>query len=157
MFIQSVYGLPGRLSGKVSSSGGRNGNPLHILAWETPWTKEPGRLQSMGLQSRTGLSRWTVPFSCSGVSNSLWPHGLQHARHPCPSLPMSSWTTIFTPSEAELYSEERSTSEKPVVYMSLRQSKYLYKIHQKNSLKILWHVIFWKFYTYNIHKVGAKT
>ena len=24
-------------------------------------------------------------FSCSIVSNSLWPHGLQHARPPCPS------------------------------------------------------------------------
>ena len=22
----------------------------NILAWETPWTEEPGRLQSMGLQ-----------------------------------------------------------------------------------------------------------
>ena len=50
MFIHSVYGLPGRLSGKVSSPGGGNGNPLHILAWETPWTKEPGGLQSTGLQ-----------------------------------------------------------------------------------------------------------
>ena len=28
-----------------------------ILAWEIPWTEEPGRLQSMGLQkSLTGLS-----------------------------------------------------------------------------------------------------
>ena len=26
-----------------------------------------------------------VQFSCSVVSNSLWPHGLQHARPPCPS------------------------------------------------------------------------
>ena len=26
-----------------------------ILAWETPWTEEPGRLQSMGSQSRTRL------------------------------------------------------------------------------------------------------
>ena len=25
-------------------------------------------------------------FSCSVVSDSLWPHGLQHARLPCPSL-----------------------------------------------------------------------
>ena len=25
-------------------------------------------------------------FSCSVMSNSLWPHGLQHARLPCPSL-----------------------------------------------------------------------
>ena len=24
-------------------------------------------------------------FSCSVVSDSLWPHGLQHARNPCPS------------------------------------------------------------------------
>ena len=27
----------------------------------------------------------SVQFSCSVVSNSLWPHGLQHARPPCPS------------------------------------------------------------------------
>ena len=27
----------------------------------------------------------SVQFSCSAVSDSLWPHGLQHARHPYPS------------------------------------------------------------------------
>ena len=27
----------------------------------------------------------SVQFSCSVMSNSLWPHGLQHARFPCPS------------------------------------------------------------------------
>ena len=27
----------------------------------------------------------SVQFSCSVVSNSLWPHGLQHTRIPCPS------------------------------------------------------------------------
>ena len=27
-----------------------------ILAWEIPWTEEPGGLQYMGLQSRTQLS-----------------------------------------------------------------------------------------------------
>ena len=26
-----------------------------------------------------------LQFSCSVVSNTLWPHGLQHARPPCPS------------------------------------------------------------------------
>jgi len=26
-----------------------------------------------------------VQFSCSVMSNSLWPHGLQHTRPPCPS------------------------------------------------------------------------
>ena len=24
--------------------------PSSVLAWETPWTEEPGRVQSMGLQ-----------------------------------------------------------------------------------------------------------
>ena len=31
-----------------------------ILAWKTPWTEEPGRLQSMGSQSRTGLSNFSL-------------------------------------------------------------------------------------------------
>ena len=42
----------------------------------------------------------SVQFSCSVVSHSLWPHGLQHARPPCPSptpgvylssCPLSRW------------------------------------------------------------------
>ena len=47
----------------------------------------------------------SVQFSCSVVSDSLWTHGLQHARPPCPSptprvysnsCPLSQWchTTI---------------------------------------------------------------
>ena len=28
------------------------------LAWDIPWTEEPGRLQSMGLQSLTWVSEW---------------------------------------------------------------------------------------------------
>ena len=49
----------------------------------------------------TFFSRDTsVQFSCSVVSDSLWPHGLQHARPPCPaptpgvysnSCPLSWW------------------------------------------------------------------
>ena len=30
------------------------------LAWKIPWTEEPGRLQSMGSQSRTQLSDLTI-------------------------------------------------------------------------------------------------
>ena len=30
-----------------------------LLAWEIPWTEEPGRLQFMGLQSQTQLSMHT--------------------------------------------------------------------------------------------------
>ena len=45
----------------------------------------------------------SVQFSCSVLSNSLWPHGLQHARLPCPSptpgaysnsYPLSQWCSM---------------------------------------------------------------
>ena len=36
-----------------------------------------------------------VQFSCSVMSDSLWPHELQHARPPCPSqLPRSTQTHV---------------------------------------------------------------
>ena len=38
--------IPG--SGRFPEEG--NGNPSSILAWDIPWTKEPGGLQSMGLK-----------------------------------------------------------------------------------------------------------
>ena len=65
-----------------------------ILAWKIPWTEEPGRPQSMGLQRvghhwATNTWYYTIMFkliiSRSVVSNSLWLHELQHARPPCPS------------------------------------------------------------------------
>ena len=34
-----------------------------ILARRIPWTEEPGRLQSMGSQSQTGLSNFTFTFN----------------------------------------------------------------------------------------------
>ena len=40
------------------------------LAWKIPWTEEPGRLQSMGLQ-RVGHDWATLPFTLpSVISNS---------------------------------------------------------------------------------------
>ena len=36
-----------------------------IFAWRIPWTEEPGGLQSMGLQSRTQLSDFTLPIVLS--------------------------------------------------------------------------------------------
>ena len=41
-------GDPGSIPGSRRSRGEGNGNPLSILAWEIPWTEEPGGLQSMG-------------------------------------------------------------------------------------------------------------
>ena len=43
-----------------SSLGVRNGNPLQYSCLGNPWTEEPDRLQSMGLQKNwTRLSDWT--------------------------------------------------------------------------------------------------
>ena len=42
-----------RIMGSIpgsGTSGGGNGNPFSVLAWESPWTEETGGLQSMGLQ-----------------------------------------------------------------------------------------------------------
>ena len=46
-----------------------------ILAWKIPWTEEPGRLQSIGSQSRTQLNDFThslthsTPFELRKVSS----------------------------------------------------------------------------------------
>ena len=61
------------------------------------------RCLNLGINSF--IHSFLVQFSCSVVSDSLWPHGLQHARLPCPlptsracsnSCPSSQWwhTTI---------------------------------------------------------------
>ena len=92
-----------------------------ILVWRIPWTEEPVRLQSIGLQrvrnnwsnlahTHMHATMWqtlwealqfsSVQFSHSVVSDSLWPHESQHDRPPCPSpspgvhsdsRPLSQW------------------------------------------------------------------
>ena len=44
------------------------------LAWEIPWTEEPGRLQSMGLQSRTRLSDITFTFHFHALEKKMATH-----------------------------------------------------------------------------------
>ena len=50
-----------------------------------------GFRKGRGTRDQTANIHWiikkagSVQFSCSVMSNSLWPHGLQHARSPCPS------------------------------------------------------------------------
>ena len=50
-------------------------------------TSAPRRLVWTNSWFCIGSSSWVIPllFSRSVVSHSLWPHGLQHARPPCPS------------------------------------------------------------------------
>ena len=55
-----------------------------ILAWEIPWTEEPGGLQSSQFSSVTQL--------CV----TMQPHGLQHARLPSPSPTPGAYPNSFT-------------------------------------------------------------
>ena len=41
------------------------------LAWKIPWMEEPGRLQSMGSRSRTGLSDFTVTFHFHALQKEM--------------------------------------------------------------------------------------
>ena len=43
-------GDPGSIPGLGRSPGEGNGNPFQYSCLGNPWTEEPGRLQSMGLQ-----------------------------------------------------------------------------------------------------------
>ena len=45
-----------------------------ILAWKIPWTEEPGRLQSMGLLSRTGRSDFTFTFHLHALEKEMATH-----------------------------------------------------------------------------------
>ena len=62
MVPQTVKNLPAMPEAQVRSLSQADpmekGLATHfsILAWRIPWTEEPGRLQLMGLQSRTRLS-----------------------------------------------------------------------------------------------------
>jgi len=44
------------------------------LAWKTPWTEEPGGLQSMWLLSRTQLSDFTFTFRSHALEKEMATH-----------------------------------------------------------------------------------
>ena len=43
-----------------------------ILAWEIPWTEEPGGPRSMGLQSQTGLSGSIAAVNSCTLKGESW-------------------------------------------------------------------------------------
>ena len=54
-----------------------------VIVWARSWRRGMRELSEDKIFCIVTFS--LVQFSCSVVSNSLWPHGLQHARPPCPS------------------------------------------------------------------------
>ena len=76
-------------------------NSVTLLPAHCPYTLCPGIVKYLieNVQMII-IFRWSVQFSRSVVSDSLWPHGLQHARPPCSpptpgaysnSCPLSWW------------------------------------------------------------------
>ena len=56
---------------------------VHLKRYFTYWFKK--KKNYVFENWLTGKVNISVQFSCSLVSDSLWPHGLQHARPPCPA------------------------------------------------------------------------
>ena len=99
----------GSIPGSGRAPGEGNGNPLSTLAWKIPWTKEPGRVQSTGLQ-RVGHDCATSLFFTHALTQSS-PHSCMAHRHApvhtafpwaglCASCPRPGWDSdkdVFSP------------------------------------------------------------
>ena len=51
-----------------------SGTHTSTLAWKIPWTEEPGGLQSMGSQSQTRLSDFTLTFHFHALEKEVATH-----------------------------------------------------------------------------------
>ena len=68
---------------------------------------------------------WLLLFDHSVVSNSLWPHGLQHTRLPCPShLLELAQTHVHWVSDAIQASHPLSFLSPPAFYLSQHQGLF---------------------------------
>ena len=108
--LPASLGVADLISGLERSPGERNGNPLLYSCLEnpmdrmslvgySPWSHRRVRHKLANKQQRQYV-RLCCALSHSVVSDSLGPHGLQHARLPCPSptpraypnsCPLSRW------------------------------------------------------------------
>ena len=79
-------GSVGLIPGSEGSVAGDNGNPLQYYCRENLWTKEPGRLQSLGLQ-RVGqdwVTKHAYTHACNIIEHpTIWGHRLWIAVFKC--------------------------------------------------------------------------
>ena len=91
--------------------------------------------------SRTGYQSSSVQFSCSVMSNSLQPHGLQHARLPCPS----PTARVYSNSCPSHWWCHPTISSSGVPFSSLLQSFPSIRVFSNESaLRIRW-LKYWSF------------
>ena len=79
----------------------------------------------------------SIQFSCSVVSNSLWPHGLQHARPPCPSptpracsnsCPFSRWCHATISSSVIPFSSHLQSCQHQGLFKQVSSSHQVAKV-----------------------------
>ena len=83
------------------------------------WTKRRGWVSSQQW-GRQSVSQ----FSCSVVSNSLWPHGLQHTRLPCHQLPELAQTHVHRVADAIQLSHPLPSPSLPAFNLSQHQGLF---------------------------------
>ena len=86
---------------------------LQLLTFNTPWGSSGWEWGTLCSRESGGTGLLLLLFSCSVVSDSLWLHGLQPTRLPCPSLspricsnscPLNQWCYLTTSSSAAPFS-----------------------------------------------------
>ena len=63
------------IPGSGRSPGGENGNPLQYSCLESPWTEEPGGLQSMGSHKSWTWLKWLLMHSFFAAQNLVFLEG----------------------------------------------------------------------------------
>ena len=119
---------------------------FNILAWRIPQREEPSRLHPMVLQRvRHDWVTNSVQFSHSVVSDSLWPHGLQHTRLPCPSpAPRIAQTHVHQVSDAIQPSHPLLSPSPPAFNLSQHQGlfQWVNSLHEVAKVLALQHQSF---------------
>ena len=75
----------GSIPGSRRSPGGEHGNPLQYSWLESPMDRGAWQV-TVHRVAKSQIWLKQLQFSCSGESDSLRPHGLQHSRPSCSSL-----------------------------------------------------------------------
>ena len=91
------------------------------LAWKTPSTKEPGRLQSMGSLSRTRLSNFTFTFHFHALEKEMATHSSVLAWR-IPGAGGAWWAAVYGVAQSRTrlkrLSSSSSSSSSSTMYLS---------------------------------------
>ena len=81
------------------------------LAWKIPWAEEPGRLRSMGSQSRTRLSDFTFTFHFHALEKEMATHSSTLAwRIPGTGEPW--WAAVYGVTQSQTRLKQLSSSRR---------------------------------------------